>query len=242
MRFPHRTFVQLLSQGLKIPLMDSNSSPSAPELKAQIEAEREGRPFLVFRDGEGHQVILPIEANAELWVGRGPSADVRLGWDEEVSALHAQVEVVRDECTLVDDGLSRNGSFVNEERVHGRRHLRDGDSLRFGRTLVVYRRPGEDAPEATVAAGEVPLAATVSPAQRKVLLALCRPYKEGDSFATPATNQQIGEELHLSVDAVKTHMRALFEKLEVGDIPQNQKRVALVERALQSGIVNRREL
>ena len=138
---------------------------------------------------------------------------MRLEWDEEVSALHAQIEVVRDECTLVDDGLSRNGSFVNEERVHGRRHLRDGDALRFGRTAVVYRRPGEDAPEATVIATEVPAAATVSPAQRKVLLALCRPYKDGDSFATPATNQQIGAELHLSVDAVKTHMRALFEKL-----------------------------
>jgi pSer/pThr/pTyr-binding forkhead associated (FHA) protein len=217
-------------------------SVSAPELKAQIEAERAGRPFLVFRNGAGEQVILPIEANAELWVGRAGSADVRLEWDEEVSALHAQIEVVRDECTLLDDGLSRNGSFVNEERVHGRRHLRDGDSLRFGRTVLVYRRPGEDAPEATAIAGEVPAAATVSPAQRKVLHALCRPYKEGDSFATPATNQQIGEELHLSVDAVKTHMRALFEKLGVGDIPQNQKRVALVERALQSGIVNRREL
>ena len=217
-------------------------SVSAPELKAQIEAEREGRPFLVFRDADGEQVILPIEANAELWVGRGGSADVRLEWDEEVSALHAQIEVVRGECTLVDDGLSRNGSFVNEERVHGRRHLRDGDSLRFGRTVVAYRRPGEDAPEATAIATETPAAATVSPAQRKVLLALCRPYKEGERFATPATNQQIGEELHLSVDAVKTHMRALFEKLEVGDIPQNRKRVALVERALQSGVVNRREL
>jgi hypothetical protein len=217
-------------------------SVSAPELKAQIEAERAGRPFLVFRDGGGEQVILPVEFDAELWVGRGGSADVRLEWDEEVSGLHAQIEVVRGECTLVDDGLSRNGSFVNEERVHGRRHLRDGDSLRFGRTLLVYRRPGEDAPEATVIAGEVPGAATVSPAQRKVLLALCRPYKDNDSFATPATNQQIGEELHLSLDAVKTHMRALFEKLEVGDLPQNQKRVALAERALQTGIVNRREL
>lgn len=215
---------------------------SAAELKAQIEAEREGRPFLVFRDGEGEQAILPIAAEAELWVGRSPSADVRLEWDEEVSALHAQVEVVRDECTLVDDGLSRNGSFVNEERVHGRRHLRDGDSLRFGRTLVVYRRPGEDAPEATAVATEMPTAAAVSPAQRKVLVALCRPYKDGDSFATPATNQQIAEELHLSVDAVKTHMRALFERLKVGDLPQNQKRVALAERALQTGIINRREL
>jgi hypothetical protein len=215
---------------------------SAPELKAQIAAERAGRPFLVFRDGGGEQVIQPLAADAERWVGRSGSADVRLEWDGEVSSLHAQIEVVRGECTLVDDGLSRNGSFVNEERVHGRRHLRDGDALRFGQTVVVYRRPGEDVPEATVVAGEVPAAATVSPAQRKVLLALCRPYKDGDSFATPATNQQIGEELHLSVDAVKTHLRALFEKLGVGDIPQNQKRVALVERALQAGIVNRREL
>src|SRR3954470_10703679 len=137
---------------------------SAPELKAQIEAERAGRPFLVFRDGEGRQQIVTVEAGAaELWVGRGDSADVRLGWDEEVSALHAQIEVVRDECTLLDDGLSRNGSFVGEQRVDGRRRLRDGDTLRFGRTTVLFRRPGEGAPEATVAASQVPSAATISP-------------------------------------------------------------------------------
>jgi pSer/pThr/pTyr-binding forkhead associated (FHA) protein len=216
---------------------------SASELKAQIEAERGGRPFLVFRDGEGEQRIVVVEeGRTELWVGRGESADVRLDWDEEVSGLHAQIEVVRDECTLLDDGLSRNGSFVGEERVDGRRRLRDGDTLRFGRTPVLYRRPGENAPEATVAASEVPAAATISPAQRRVLLALCRPFKEGAEFATPATNQAIAAELHLSVDAVKTHMRALFEKLEVEDLPQNRKRAALVERALQSGVVSRREL
>jgi pSer/pThr/pTyr-binding forkhead associated (FHA) protein len=217
--------------------------PSAPELKAQIEAEREGRPFLVFRDGGDEQRIVTVEPGAsELWVGRSGSADVRLDWDEEVSALHAQIEVVRDECTLVDEGLSRNGSFVNEERVHGRRHLRDRDTIRFGRTGVLYRRPGEGSAEATAIAGDVSAAATISPAQRRVLVELCRPYRDGPAFATPATNQQIGEALHLSIDAVKTHMRALFEKLGVGEIPQNRKRVALVERALQTGIVSSRDL
>jgi hypothetical protein len=216
---------------------------SAPELKAQIEAERAGRPFLVYRDAEQEQVIATVAAGSEeLWVGRAESADLRLAWDEEVSALHAQVEVVRDECTLVDDGLSRNGSYVNGERVHGRRHLRDGDVLRFGKTEVRYRRPGEGAPEETAIASEAPAAASISPAQRKVLVALCRPYKEGGSFATPATKQEIAAELHLSVDAVKTHMRALFEKLEVGDLPQNQKRVAVAERALNTGAVTRRDL
>jgi pSer/pThr/pTyr-binding forkhead associated (FHA) protein len=216
---------------------------SAAELKAQIEAERGGRPFLVLRDGEGDQRIVVVEpGTAELWVGRGEAAGLRIDWDEEVSALHAQIEVVGGECTLLDDGLSRNGSFVGEERVHGRRRLRDGDTLRFGRTRVLYRRPGESAPEETVVAADVPAAAAVSPGQRRVLVALCGPFKDGSAFATPPTNQAIAAELHLSVDAVKTHMRALFERLGVEDLPQNQKRVALVERALQSGIIAPRDL
>lgn len=216
---------------------------SAAELKAQIEAERGGRPFLVLRDGEGEQRIVLIEEGAtELWIGRGEAAGLRIDWDEEVSALHAQIEVVAGECTLLDDGLSRNGSFVGGERVHGRRRLRDGDALRFGRTVVLFRRPGESTPEATAIAGEVTAAATISPGQRRVLVALCRPFKDGGAFATPPTNQAIAAELHLSVDAVKTHMRALFEKLELEDLPQNRKRVALVERALQSGVVAPRDL
>lgn len=222
---------------------DEPRQTSAAELKAQIEAERDGRPFLVLRGGDGEQRIVTIEdGTTELWVGRGEAAGLRIDWDEEVSALHAQIEVVGGECTLLDEGLSRNGSFVGEERVHGRRRLRDGDTLRFGRTTVLFRRPGESAPEATVVASEVPAAAAISPGQRRVLLALCRPFKDGSAFATPPTNQAIAEELHLSVDAVKTHMRALFEKLELGDLPQNRKRVALVERALQSGVVAPRDL
>lgn len=215
---------------------------SAGELKEQIEVERLGRPFLVYRDADDEQRILAIGEEVEsLWVGRSPSADVELTWDTEVSSLHAQLEIVGLECTLVDDGLSRNGSFVNGERVSGRRRLRDGDTLRFGRTGVLYRAPAESVTE-TVMASDALTAAGVSPAQKRVLVALCRPFKEGAAFATPATNGQIAEELHLSVDAVKTHLRALFEKFGVEELPQNQKRVALVERALQSGLVTEREL
>lgn len=215
---------------------------SASELKAQIEVERLGRPFLVYRDEGDEQRILAIGEEVEsLWVGRSPSADLNLAWDSEISGLHAQLEMVGLECTLVDDGLSRNGSFVNGERVSGRRRLRDGDTLRFGRTGVLYRAPSQTVSETALAADAL-TAAGVSPAQKRVLVALCRPFKESAAFATPATNSQIASELHLSVDAVKTHLRALFEKFGVEELPQNRKRVALVERALQSGLVSEREL
>ncbi len=216
---------------------------TAVELKAQIEAEREGRPFLVHRDAEGGQLITPLDATSELWIGRSPSAAVQVAWDAEVSALHAQVEVVGAECTLVDDGLSTNGSYVNGERVRGRKRLRDGDMIRLGQTLILYRSPTESgAGDSTVMSADALDAAGVSPAQKRVLVALCRPFKHGAAFATPPTNQSIADELHLSVEAVKTHLRALFEKFGVSDLPQNRKRVALVERALQSGLVAERDL
>lgn len=212
------------------------------ELKAQIEAEREGRPFLVHRDEAGEQRILPVgPERRELWIGRAGSADIELGWDREVSTLHAQLEFVGEQCTLVDDGLSTNGSFVNEERVSGRRRLDDGDIVRVGSTRILFRAPGAAA-ESTVIAADAIGAAGVSPAQKRVLVALCRPYKDGAAFASPAGNQQIAAELHLSVDAVKTHLRALFEKFELGEVPQRDKRVMLVQRAMQSGMIGPRDL
>lgn len=215
---------------------------TATELKGRIEAERRGRCFLVYRDGEGSQVIRELgEEPGRLSVGRSESADVPLGFDPEVSSLHAELERIAADWILADDGLSRNGSFVNGERVVGRRRLRDGDALRFGNTLVVFRAPGAAAEE-TAAAGDMPDAASISETQRRVLIGLCRPFREGSEFATPASNKQIAEEVFLSVDAVKSHLRALFEKFDVGDLPQNQKRIRLAELAIKSGVISPRDL
>ena len=215
---------------------------TAPELKAQIEMERLGLPMLVYRDADDEQVIRTVEGGrGEIWIGRSPSADISLAGDEEVSKLHSQIEFVGADCTLVDDGLSPNGSFVNEERVSGRRMLRDGDVIRVGRTGSGSGRRSRGG-ESTVISSDLAGAAGVSPAQRRVLVALCRPFKDGAAFASPATNAQIAEELHLSVDAVKTHLRALFEKFDLADAPQSRKRVDLVQRAMQTGLISERDL
>jgi pSer/pThr/pTyr-binding forkhead associated (FHA) protein len=224
-------------------IADGPRPGNAVELQAIIHAEREAVPFFVYRDAGGELRIIEFRPpRGELTVGRNPAADLSIDWDDEVSGLHAELEQRAGELTLVDDGLSRNGSYINGDRVHGRRRLRDGDVLQFGQTLVLVRTPAA-ARRSETSVGLRPLtAADLSEQQRRVLVALCRPFKDGDPYATPATNRQIADELYLSVAAVTLHLRALFDKLSVADLPQNKKRLALVGRALQTGLLTDRDL
>lgn len=216
-------------------------SASAAELRDRIHAERQGSPFVVFRDAEKRQRIFDLgDAEDRVMIGRRTANAIALDWDAEVSRIHAALERIGDDWTLVDDGLSRNGSFVNGARLGGRCRLRDGDSMRFGDTVVVYCEPRPATTYPTAAADpatEQPLSDT----QRKILVALCRPFRES-TFATPATNQEIARELVLSIDAVKTQLRALYRRFGIEDLPQNQKRARLAWEALQSGLISTREL
>jgi hypothetical protein len=73
--------------------------------------------------------------------------------------------------------------------------------------------------------------------QLAILAALCRPLAAGNHFATPATNQEIADEVFLSVDAVKGHLRTLYRKFGIEDLPHNQKRARLVELAIEGGYI-----
>ena len=213
------------------------------ELRERILAERRGRPFLVLRDDGGAQRIVELSDDRErLAIGRSPECDVCLAWDPEVSRLHAELERVGAEWLVADDGLSRNGTRVGRERVLGRQRLRDGDVIRVGGTAIVFRQPGTRGVVTTRLSGQSEVAAHVTDAQRRVLVALCRPFKGGVSDAVPATNPQIAEELYLTVAAVKTHMRALFHAFGMDDLPQQEKRRRLVALAFATGLVSDRDL
>ena len=122
---------------------------TAVELKAQLEAERAGAPFLVYRDGDGDAAHRHARRRrAPLWIGRR-AVGRRSAWrgTRRSPACTPQLEPGGGEWTLVDDGLSRNGSFVNGERVTGRRRLRDRDMLRFGaHASCSTARPADGAP------------------------------------------------------------------------------------------------
>jgi pSer/pThr/pTyr-binding forkhead associated (FHA) protein len=223
------------------PLAPHSLSPR--ELKELLAAERVGKPFLAFRDREGGLGLFVIGHEEQTrTVGRRAEMDLAIDWDPEVSGLHAELQTLSGEWAIVDDGLSTNGTYVNGQRVNGRRRLCDGDRLRMGKTILVYQAGGVTPIKKTVAAGKTPVLQELTDTQRRVLLALCRPYRDGGNFTTPATNQQIAEELFLSVDAVKMHLRALFGKFALGGLAQNEKRARLAECALQFGVISQRDL
>ncbi len=213
---------------------------SPAELKEVIAAERTGYPFLVWRSEDGEQRLLLLnQANWRVTIGRDATADVPLPWDAEVSRTHALLELVGRGWTLIDDGLSRNGSFVNGHRVVGRRRLLDKDRLVFGVTSVTYRETSGGTTQ-TASAIDTPAAIRLTPMQRKVLIALVRPVHESAS-ATPTTNRQIAEEVFLTVDAVKAHLRVLFERYGLSQLPQNEKRARLVAMVLDAGVLSPRD-
>jgi pSer/pThr/pTyr-binding forkhead associated (FHA) protein len=207
---------------------------SPVELAERLRHERVGEPFLLYLDGEGRQQIRELSGRRPLSIGRQPSNDVPLPWDTEVSRVHAMLEPVAEEWTLVDDGLSRNGSFVNGRRLHARHRLADGDRITVGNTLIVFVGGGRGT-TATTATTRRTAPPQLSAAQRRVLAELCRPMLD-DPFGVPPSNREIADRLVVSVETVKSHLHALFELFELGDMPQNRKRAELVRRAFERGL------
>jgi hypothetical protein len=216
---------------------------SPQELRDRIVAERRGSPFLLYRTASGEQVLLDLgDATDRVTIGRRATNDVALEWDARVSRVHAALERVGDAWAVMDDGLSHNGTWVNGERLAGHRRLADGDTITVGASLVVFRAPpGSSASRPTVSAAGPHIGDLLTPAQRRVLVALCRPFKDSH-YATPASNQRIADELVLSVDTVKGTLRALFEAFGIDDLPQNEKRASLALQALRTGVIRPRDL
>jgi pSer/pThr/pTyr-binding forkhead associated (FHA) protein len=219
--------------------LDPHSARPA-ELAARIRAERRGEPFLLYRDADGRQVIVELSGDRErVTIGRRASSDVRVAWDPEVSRLHAELERIGSDWVLCDEGLSHNGTFVNNERLHGRRRLRGGDVVAVGRTVIAFCVPAHTSPTTTRTSPQA-AALDVSPAQLRVLQALCRPLGE-QRYAAPASNRDIADELFLSVETVKGTLGRLFELFGLESLPQNQKRAALAAEAVERGVVRRGE-
>jgi DNA-binding winged helix-turn-helix (wHTH) protein len=80
-------------------------------------------------------------------LGRSEEASVRID-ASGVSRRHARI-VLTDDHATIEDLTSKNGTFLCERRLDGPTPLRDGDWLRLGRQLLVFRRAGSAASTST---------------------------------------------------------------------------------------------
>ena len=110
--------------------IEEGPGPStARELQAVLHAAREGAPFLVYRDPAGVQRIVRFGSErSELTLGRNPTADLSIGWDDQVSALHAVIDRLAGEALVRDPERfaipSRGDDGGHERRADAARVLR----------------------------------------------------------------------------------------------------------------------
>lgn len=179
--------------------------------------------------------VIPLEGH-RLTVGSSEPADLMLATDPAVSRVHLILDHVAGVWTVRDLG-SRNGTFVNRERLMGERSLRDGDEITLGRTRLVFR---------DMARRSGPTTATLDPPpeltsrERDVLVELCRPYLLGSAFTSPGSVSEMAVALVVTPAAVKQHLSRLYEKFEIPD--GGERRARLANEAIGRGAVTMSDL
>ncbi len=175
--------------------------------------------------------LVALEAG-RMTLGTDPANDLALPADPTLSRLHAVLE--RYEAGwCVRDLDSRNGTFVNGQRVWRERPLRPGDELRVGTTRLVFRSDEPTGGKGTQASEPPP---ELTRREREVLLALCRTVLGGAAFTEPASIREIADALVVTEAAVKQHLAHLYDKFGVYGGGE-RRRVRLANEALRRGAV-----
>jgi hypothetical protein len=179
---------------------------------------------------------IPLQGE-EITIGQSATNDVALPFDHTVSRVHCVLERVASRW-CVRDLSSRNGTFVNGERIWGQVPLNSGDEIRVGSVRLVARLddPGAQGDE-TVGAEVGP---TLTRREREVLVALCRPMFSGEVFREPASTRQIASELVVTEAAVKQHLSRLYDKFGIRE--QEGRRARLANEAIRRGAVSTAEI
>jgi pSer/pThr/pTyr-binding forkhead associated (FHA) protein len=224
----------------------SDSPTIASGLQLLVSHERLGLPLLHRTRADGHVEVYVLEATDDrLTIGRAADCDVIVDDDAGVSRTHLELVRLGDGWVVEDRGLSRNGTWVDDERLDGRRRLADAQRVRVGHTVLEYRAgsgsgSGSALVDVTVTVtGQA--APSITAAQRAVLVAFVRPILSG-AAASPAGNADIASALVISPETVKSHLKELYERFGLEGVAPAAKRAELAARAVRLGVVGRADL
>ena len=188
-----------------------------------------GSDFIELRIG-GRREVLPL-LTQEVLIGRATECAIVLA-DPSVSRVHSAIVRMGKKWLLRDLG-SRNGCEVNGVRISSDRALHDGDEIRIGKSVLLFRSH-QMGPrlERTAPAGTAP---DLTRRERDILLAFAHFPASGALFRTPPSVRQVAQALHVTEAAVKQHLSRLYEKFSIRQGPN--RRAALLEEAVRLGAI-----
>lgn len=171
-------------------------------------------------------------------VGKAATNVVSLEHDSTVSRLHAVLENLGFAWSVRDVG-SRNGTYLNGEKISAERVLRSGDELRVGGSRLIFWevKEGDETTsgDETISATPTQLPPPLTRRELEVLVMLCRPLVSDDPFPAPASVRQMAQQLFVTEAAVKQHLQNLYDKFAVPT--EGERRVRLANEAIRRGAV-----
>ena len=179
--------------------------------------------------------LVPLNGQ-RVTLGKASTNAVSLEHDETVSRLHAVFENLEFAWSIRDLG-SRNGTYLNGERISAERVLRSGDEVRVGKSRLLYWEVKGAGPldEETVSAQPQEPPPRLTRRELDVLIVLCRPLVSDDPFPEAASVRRMAGELFVTEAAVKQHLLNLYDKFTIPT--DGDRRVRLANEALRRGAV-----
>lgn len=209
------------------------------EIARLNQAANAGAALLVWRDDAGTLRILQLHGPAH-WIGRSPHASVPITWDRKVSGTHAQLTVAGAACFL-EDADSANGTWVGGQRITSKVRLADGDRIRAGACVMVFRAPSVAATiTSTVVATDVGDLPDFDETDRRILVELCRRFVQDDAPVT-VPNKAIAAALSYGEDAIARRLGNMYKRAGLNHLEDGDKRVELARLAVQFGVVSPRD-
>jgi len=92
-------------------------------------------PFISLSQDGNEAESRQIFTQPELRIGRDPACEIHLS-DDTVSSHHARLWF-RNKQWWVEDMLSTNGTYLNEEKIETPTILISGDELRIGKIILI---------------------------------------------------------------------------------------------------------
>lgn len=176
---------------------------------------------------------IPLGPEDQFTIGRHPACDLVLT-DQSVSPLHAVIDHQGPSWSVFD--VSANGTSVNGSPIRGHRILiGSGGAIVIGGTSITLREY-ESEVEVTDETVERFTPPSVTPAEHRVLVALCGPLTTDGPVRTPASVAEMADRLDANFQTIKFHLRNLYAKFDIPEVG-TQRRALLAEAAIRSGVV-----